>query len=158
MGRSPFPSAEPDELKEVTLVETDALVIPAGAKHPDEAFEFKKYINSQRPMEELCIAQRKFSPLRETSPNFFRLHPNPYIDKFLALAKSPNAHYIPQLTMWTVYRNDMQQAFGRIWDGSSTANAALNEGQQHAQHVFEQQQKRWRRLADNLQAQWNREP
>ena len=157
-GVAPFPSADPEKLKDVTLVETDALVIPAGAKHPEEAFAFIKYVNTQGPMEKLCIAQRKFSPLRETSPDFFRLHPNPYIDKFLALSKSPNAHYIPQLTMWTVYSNDMQQAFGRIWDGNSNASVALNEVERHAQQVFEQRQERWHHLADKLQAEWKSKP
>lgn len=98
------------------------------------------------------------SPLRETSPDFFRLHPNPNIDKFLALSKSSNAHYIPQLTMWTVYSNDMHQAFGRIWEGSSSASEALNEVEQHAQQVFAQPQKRWHHLAEKLQAEWNGQP
>ncbi len=157
-GVAPFPSADPEKLKDVTQVETDALVIPAGAKHPQEAFAFIKYVNSQGPMEKLCLAQRKFSPLRETTPDFFRRHPNPYIDKFVALSKSPNAHYIPQLTMWTIYKNDMQQAFGRVWDGSSSASAALNEVEQHAQLALAQQQKRWHHLAEKLQAEWKSEP
>ena len=156
-GVAAFPSVDPQKLKDVTLVETDALVIPAGAKHPDEAFEFIKYVNSQKPMEKLCLGQRKFSPLRETSPDFFREHPNPYIGKFLALAKSPNAHFVPQLTVWTVYSNDMTQAFDRIWSGSAVPDQALGDVQTHVQQVFDQRQQRWQRLEETLTAEWKKQ-
>ncbi len=71
-GVAAFPSIDPSKFRDVTLAETDALLIPAGAQHPREAFEFIRYVNTQKPMEKLCIAQRKFSPLRETSPDFSR--------------------------------------------------------------------------------------
>jgi len=154
-GVAPFPSVDPDRLKDVTLVETDALVIPAAAKHPKEAFEFIKYVNTQGPMEKLCLGQRKFSPLRECSAEFFRDHPNPYIADFLALAKSPNAHFVPQMTTWTVYSNDLRQAFGRVWSGASGAREALDEVQLHAQQAFDHQDKRWNRLNSTLTAEWN---
>ena len=94
VGRGAFPSAPiRRRLKDVTLVETDALVIPAGAKHPDEAFEFIKYVNSQKPMEKLCLGQRKFSPLRECSADFFQNHPNPYIANFLDTGEKPERAY-----------------------------------------------------------------
>ena len=156
-GVAAFPSVDPQKLKDVTLVETDALVIPAGAQHPDEAFEFIKYVNSQKPMEKLCLGQRKFSPLRETSPDFLREHPNPYIGKFLALAKSPNAHFVPQLTVWTVYSNDMTQAFDRIWSGSALPDQALGDVQTHVQQVFDQRQQRWQRLEETLTAEWKKQ-
>ena len=151
-----FPSAEGDRLKDVTLVETDALVIPAGAKHPDEAFEFIRYVSSQKPMEKLCLGQRKFSPLRECSAEFFRRHPNPYIARFLELAKSPNAHFIPQLTTWPIYSNDLAQAFDRIWAGKATARAALDEVERHEQQSFNRHRERWDRLSARRLAEWSR--
>jgi len=60
--------------------------------------------------------------------------------------------------MWTVYSNDMNQAFGRIWDGNSSTSVALNEVERHAQQVFEQRQKRWHHLADKLEAEWKSKP
>ena len=154
-GVAPFPSADPARWKEVTLAETDALVIPAGAKHPNEAFTFIKYVNSQKPMEKLCLAQCKFSPLRVCSPDFFQNHPNPYISTFLEIAKSPNAHIIPQLTSWTLYSNDMQQAFNNIWSGQAGAQEALDEVQVHEQKAFDQHEKRWDRMSAILTEQWN---
>ncbi len=155
-GMAAFPSAFGDQLKDVTMVETDALVIPTGAKHPAEAFEFMQYVNSQKPMEKLCLAQRKFSPLRECSPDFFRHHPNPYIAQFLALAKSPNAHFIPQMTTWPIYSADLTQAFERVWAGQASAPEALAEVQRHEQQAFNRRQERWDRLSVQRLAEWNR--
>ena len=157
-GMAAFPSAFGDDLKDVTLVETDALVIPAGAKHPHEAFEFIRYVNSQGPMEKLCLGQRKFTPLRECSPAFLRDHPNPFIAQFLALAKSPHAHFVPQLTTWPIYSNDLTLAFDRIWAGKADAHTALAEVQRHEQQAFDQRQKRWEHLAARRAAQWRESP
>ncbi len=154
-GVAPFPTADPQRLKDVAICELDALAIPAGAKHPREAFEFIKYVNSQGPMEKLCLGQRKFSPLRECSPDFIRDHPNPYISEFLALAKSPNACCVPPLATWTEYANDMSDAVNRIWTGKATAVEALDEVQRREQPEFERSLDRWRRLGPALTAQWN---
>ena len=156
-GMAAFPSAEGDRLKDVTMVETDALVVPAGAKHPDEAFEFIRYVNSQKPMEKLCLGQRKFSPLRECSPEFFAHHPNPYIARFLELAKSPNAHFIPQVTTWPIYSNDMKQAFENVWSGKIGAPEALAEVQQHVQGATNHHEQRWERVSGQRLVEWNKE-
>ena len=156
-GMAAFPSALGDRLKDVTLVETEALVIPAGVKHPNEAFEFIKYVNSPGPMEKLCLGHRKFSPLRECSAEFFRNHPNPYIARFLELAKSPNAHFIPQLTTWPIYSNDLTQAFDRIWAGRASAREALAEVQQREQRAFNRRQERWERLSTQRLLEWSKE-
>jgi ABC-type glycerol-3-phosphate transport system substrate-binding protein len=154
-GVAAFPSADPAKLQNVTQVEADVLVIPAGAKHPRESFEFIQYVNSQKPMEKLCLGQRKFSPLRECSAEFFRQHPNPYIGNFLALAKSPNARFVPQITAWSLYSNDMNQAFGRVWTGKAGAAEALNDVQQHVQSAFDHQQKRWDRISEQVMKEWS---
>lgn len=155
-GVAPFPSVDPARFQNVTEVEADVLVIPAGAKHPKEAFEFIKYVNSQKPMEKLCLGQRKFSPLRECSDEFFEKHPNPHIGEFLALAKSPNARFVPQLTVWPLYSNDMTQAFGRVWTEKATAGESLDEVQQHVQQAFDHQQRRWERISEKLTKEWDK--
>ena len=65
-----------------TIADEDILVIPRGCKHPKEAFEFIKFVQSQHGMEELCLGQKKFSPLVKVSKDFFRKHPNPYVKLF----------------------------------------------------------------------------
>ncbi|MCX6935146.1 MAG: ABC transporter substrate-binding protein [Verrucomicrobia bacterium] len=156
-GVAAFPSADPKRLSGVTLVETDVLVIPAGASHPREAFEFIQYVNTLKPMEKLCLGQRKFSPLREVSADFFSRHPNPHIRTFLELAQGPQARSVPPITIWALYENDMKQAFGKVWTGATTPVAALHEVQVHLEQEFTQRQRRWDRLADVLQQKWREE-
>ena len=153
-----FPTEDPATLPDLAIAETDQLVIPVGAKHPHEAFEFIRYVNTQGPMEKLCLGQIKFSPLRECSPEFFAHHPHPYIKEFLALAKSPHVRYSPRLATWTGYVSDMKNAVSRIWTNQATAEVALADTQRHQQHDLDHQLERWNRLAPKLTAEWNKEP
>src|SRR2546421_7945248 len=59
----PHPADRPD-LANATIADEDVLVIPRGCRHPDEAFEFIKFVESQKGMELLCLGQRKHSPLK----------------------------------------------------------------------------------------------
>jgi multiple sugar transport system substrate-binding protein len=154
-GVAPFPSVDPVRLKDVTIVESDVLVIPHGAKHPREAFEFMKYVNSQQPMEKLCLGQQKFSPLRICSPDFFKNHPNPHIADFAALAQSPNAQFAPTLSTWSEYENDMNNAINRIWIGHATAEQALDDVQAHQQTILDRRIARWNRVASSLTLEWS---
>ncbi len=87
----PFPSADPS-LKDVTVCGFDALVIPKGCTHKEEAFEFIAFVNRQDEMEKLCSLHCKNSPLASVSDGFIKNHPNPYISVFERLSASPNAH------------------------------------------------------------------
>lgn len=149
-GVAAFPSADPERLRDVTVVESDAFVIPAGAKHPKEAFEFIRYLNSQGPMEKLCLGQRKFTPLRAVSAEFLHRHPNPYIAKFIELARSPNAVAVPPLSTWTEYLSDMRVAVDRILAGESTAQDALTAVERREQEVFNRRQIRAQRAGPEL--------
>ena len=155
-GVGAFPSNDP-KLKDVAIVESDVIAIPAGAKHPKEAFEFLKYLNTQGPMEKMCMGKLQFSPLKDCSPEFLRDHPNPYIKVFLDLAKSPNAKYAPRLPIWTEYDADMRDAVSKIWDEKVPAADALNDLELHEQKVLDTQKERWNRLSAKLEAEWNQQ-
>ncbi len=157
-GVAPFPTENPDQEHPVTVAECDILVIPHGAKHPRESFEFIRYVNSQGPMEKLCMLQRKFSPLSRVSENFYQDHPHPYIREFAEYARSPNAFLVPRVATWTQLSSDLRDAVGRIWLGSATAEQALAEVQVRQQKVMERRRERWNRVKDRMEAQWEREP
>ena len=123
---APFPSAVPG-LDNVTIAECDAIAIPAGARHPDEAFEFIRYLCSQEGIEMLCMAQQKFTPLKAVSPDFIAKHPNKYISLFIDLARSPNAYYAPPLSMWFEYSDEIASAFDQLmYDLDTPENACAN--------------------------------
>lgn len=125
-GAAPFPSNE-GKLKDVSYIEADILVIPKGAKHPDEAFKFISFVNTQEAMELLCNGQVKFTPLREVSENFYINHKNPHIRMFRKLAESPNAFITPKMVIWQEYQREMSFANDKILDLKSTPKAALAE-------------------------------
>lgn len=153
-GVAAFPSMDADRLPNVAIVESDVLVIPAGAKHPQEAFEFIRYINSQPIAEKLALGQRKFTALRECSADFFERHPNPFIRQFLELAKSPNARPAPAVSTWTEYNADMKNAVNRIWSGQATAEVALADVQERQQKALNRRVERWNRSAEILTKRW----
>ncbi len=113
-GAAPFPVVHKGDAP-VTFAGCDMLVIPRGAKHPREAFEFIAYVQGQGPMERLCLSHRKNTPLRQVSEAFYRAHKNPYIRMFQQLAWSRNAVHQPKLSVWNEYGNEIQNAFDRVW-------------------------------------------
>ena len=129
-GAAPFPyPADRPELADSSPVEEDVLVIPRGAKHPNEAFEFIAFVNSRKGSELLNMGQRKFTPLLDVSQPFLRDHPNPYIEVFIDLAKSRNAFVPPQMPLWQEYQAEMQTAFDQIWLAEKTPEDALKDVQ-----------------------------
>ncbi len=109
----PYPSDRPD-LKGRTFADLDILVIPRGAKHPKEAFEFIKYMQSQSAMEKLCLGQTKHSPLAKSSPEFYANHPNPYIRLFTDMPKNASVVSPPKIAIWPEYSSEMRNAFDQI--------------------------------------------
>jgi multiple sugar transport system substrate-binding protein len=96
---APFPSAVPG-LENVSFCTFDTLMIPVGARHPAEAFEFMAYVNRQDVTEKLNTLHSDMSPLRKVSARFLANHPNPFIAVFQNLAASPNAHGVPAVPIW----------------------------------------------------------
>lgn len=102
----PYPEDRPD-VKNASMVDLDIIVIPRGAKHPKEALEFLKYLQSQGPMEKLCLGQKKFSPLAKQSPSFDVGHPNPFIKEFRQLAETGYVISPPKTPIWGQYQSEL---------------------------------------------------
>lgn len=122
----PYPAGRP-ELANSTVLDLDILVIPRGAKHPKEAFEFIKFVQSQKGMEMLCLGQKKNSPLAKTSPGFLENHPNPHIKLFQSLAFSENAIAPPKTPIWAQWGDEIRTATQSINSGSKTAEQAMKD-------------------------------
>ena len=133
---APFPSAVPG-LENVSYCAFDTLVIPRGAKHPEEAFDFIAFVNTQVEMEKLCNVHSKNSPLQSVSPNFLNHSKNPYIDVFEALANSPNARSLPQIPIWSEVQDELTNAIGRIALMKAEPIVALKEAQDRLQEHYD---------------------
>ncbi len=153
-GAAAFPSALPAGSAPVAIIESDVLVIPRGADHPDEAFEFIRYVNSQGPMEKLCLGQRKFSPLSQVSGSFVSSHPNPSIRVFMDLAGSSNAVVVPRLSIWNEYKDEMLAAADRVYAGATTVEDALGDVQGRVQRRLDRVLRRWDMVKEDRMTEW----
>ena len=153
-GAAPFPAQDPKKTPLVTVAECDVLAIPKGARHPDEAFEFIKYVNTQGPMEKLCLGQRKFSPLATISREFIKKHPNPYIETFIELARSPYALYVPRISIWNEYTEEIGVAYGNAFDQRVSPQEALDTVQSRVQWKFDRVLRRWDKIKDERIKEW----
>ncbi len=122
----PHPADRPD-LALPTIIDEDVLCIPRGAKHPKEAFEFIKFVESQKGMELLCMGQKKLSPLKKVSPEFLAKHPNKYIKLFTDLAYSKNAFATPKLGIWKEYNDELNATFDTIMLEQKTPQQAMDD-------------------------------
>lgn len=133
----PHPKDRPD-LANPTIVDEDVLVIPRGAKHIEEAFEFIKFVESQKGMELLCMGQRKHTPLKAVSEEFLRKHPNPYIRLFRELAFSKNSYVTPPVGIWPEYLAELNTAFDNVLLMKMTPKEALDKVQVRVQAKLDQ--------------------
>jgi len=143
-GAAPFPSADPD-LPNVTMAECDILVLPRGSPHPDEAWTFMKFANSQEGLEILNLGQRKFSPLTKTSDQFWEDNPHAYIKVFSDLAESPNAFFAPKTPIWVEYRRDIIAAMDTIQNLSKSPAEAFHAVKVRAQKRLDYEVRRMKK-------------
>jgi len=155
-GVAPFPAVDPVTGKDTTIVETDVLVIPRGAPHAAEAFEFMAYLCRRGPAEKLALGQRKFTALRDVSPEFFAHHPNPHIREFVRLANSPNAHAVPRLGIWREYQEELSVAAGNALWHIATPEEALAQAQQRVAWRWDRSLARWDRVAGERRKEWQK--
>ncbi len=146
----PYPKDHP-ELKGITIADEDILCIPRGAKHPDEAFEFIKFVQSQKGMEMLCMGQRKNSPLKKVSPEFYAKHPNPFIHLFTDLPKGPHTISTPKIGIWPEYNDELIAAFDEVVLKSKTPKQALDDVQAHMQPKLDEYLLRLKQRGKSLQ-------
>jgi ABC-type glycerol-3-phosphate transport system substrate-binding protein len=132
----PYPADRPD-LKGRTFADLDILVIPRGAKHPKEAFEFITYMQSQKAMEALCLGQTKHSPLAKSSPEFYANHPNPYIHLFTDMPKNDSVVSPPKIAIWPEYASELRNAFDEVVLNGADPRAALTKVRQRMQPALD---------------------
>ncbi|MEQ8821361.1 MAG: ABC transporter substrate-binding protein [Sumerlaeia bacterium] len=150
---APFPAVSAD-MAPVTVCECDVLVIPKGAKHREEAWDFIKFVQRQKNMEALCLGQRKFSPLAEVSESFYEEHPNPYIRVFRQLAESSNASYTPKTSIYSEYRDEINFTYDRIWRQLVEPSSGLGDVAGKIQPKLDKANRQWERIAEERKKEW----
>jgi len=128
----PYPADHP-ELARSTPIGSDVMVIPTGAKHPAEAWEFIRFVQSQGGMEMLCKLQWKHSPLREVSPEFYRGHKNKRVKLFYDLAAGKNTFSWPRVGIWKEWQDEMKTAFEKLWTQRQSPESVLRYAEHRMQ-------------------------
>ena len=152
-GVCPFPGTN-DPTRKMTVVECDMLVIPKGASHVEEAWEFIKFVQQQKNMEDLCRGQRKFSPLVDVTEEFYATHENPNIRLFRELAESPDASGTPKISVWDQYRMELGVAFEQIWVRDVEVSEALGTLHNRIQPKLDKANASWSRVEEARLAEW----
>ncbi|MEP6754915.1 MAG: extracellular solute-binding protein, partial [Chthonomonadales bacterium] len=140
---TPYPADRPD-LVNNTIVDLDIIGIPRGAKHPKEAFEFIKFLQSVKGMEMLCLKHGKHTPLMKTSLGYFETHPNPDVRLFADLAQGKATVSPPKLGIWPEYKDALGAAFDEVILDKRSPQEALNAVQDRMQAKLDQYLKRKR--------------
>ncbi|NLD61682.1 ABC transporter substrate-binding protein [Candidatus Sumerlaeota bacterium] len=156
LGIAPFPMVDP-AMGCVTQTGCSILSIPKSAKHPDEAWEFIKYVQRQDVMEDLCRRQWRFSPLKKTSPDFYTNHPHPYIKIFRELAESPRSQGWPRFSIATEYDDELLQAIETLWQLQETPAEAMKKVKTRIQPILDRRNERWAKIKQLRQKEWDRE-
>ena len=136
----PFPRADAGggaEEPGVTYCNCDVLVIPRGARHKSEAFEFIAYVNRQDVMERLAKAHCKISPLARVSDDFLTNHTNPFVGVFDALAASPGAHPTETVPILPEVIEEMNNFVQRLALLEVTAAEGLSQMQERLSRKLE---------------------
>lgn len=134
---APFPSFDLN-LKDVTYCNCDVMVIPRGAKHKREAFEFIAFVQRQDVMERLANAHCKISPLAKVSDQFLLHHKNRYIRVFDSLAASPNAHPTEPVPILPEVNHEMDNFHARLARLEVAPEQGLREIQERLQQKYDQ--------------------
>lgn len=153
-GVQAFPSLDPERMADTTLCESDVLVIPNGAPHPEEAARFIAFAASQEGQELLNLGQRKFSARKVISDGFTRDHPNPHIQAFIDLSKGDNAMAAPAMSIWKQYDEELRQACSSVFKRTKPPREALREACERAQWKLDRENKRWGRVGEARLEEW----
>ncbi len=120
----PYPKDRPD-LKGHTVIDQDIFVLLKNCKHREEAIDFLDYLQHQGPMEKLCLGQKKSSPLRVKSPEFWAKQDNPYIHLFDDMAYHKGSFATPKIGIWAEYGAEIASVLDEVSLLQTTPEDAL---------------------------------
>jgi len=132
----PVPRAIYDPARPVGMIEADVVIIPRGCPHPQESFEFLRWLQRQDVLESLASDHGKGSPLVQTSASFHAAHPNRSVAVHDQITRSPRAHVAPGTRSWPQYANLMRSAYESIWSGADV-RTVLTETAQRTQALLD---------------------
>jgi spermidine/putrescine-binding protein len=125
-----------DEASPLTCIDTDVLMIPRGAKHPEASMEFIAFTQRRENVEALASAHCKGSPLASVSEEFLESHANRGVRLHTSMAGSPRAFIAPTTPNWPQYKDLLDTAFQDMWKLEAQPAARLGLVEQRANEIL----------------------
>jgi multiple sugar transport system substrate-binding protein len=125
IGVAPFPAPAADPQNTGTsFIDTNPQVIPRGAAHPQQAFEFIKWLTTDPQLaSSFANLVANLPQLKDVPP--FALERNPGFDFFISNGASSHVHVWPQLAVSSEYQTRLCQAQQSAIFGQSSPGQAL---------------------------------
>jgi len=138
-GVAPFPVSEHlyQPAHPIGLIDTDILVIPKGARHPEACMEFIAYTQQQHVVEFLSTVHCKNSPLAEVSDSFVREHPNRGVRVFEKIANSERGFRCPPTRCWLQFKDICDALMQQVWTQKGPPAQLLADCQKRTQVILD---------------------
>jgi len=137
IGEIPHPAARPD-LKNMAWQDGDIMVIPSGARHPDAAWEFMRWLQEPRQQEQYAALMNNLPTIRSLvdSPRLTKGSRSKetlgYILAHIASNRA-NARFFPALPVTKLYRDALDYAVEMAELHRKTPEQALADAQRRVQ-------------------------
>lgn len=118
-------------------IDTDVIVIPRGARHPEASMEFIAWTQRQDMTELLATAHCKPSPLAVASESFLATHPNRGVRVHYDLFRSPRAFHAPRTRVWQQIKDEFDTQVQRVWRDEAPAEQIMRALQPRAQAILD---------------------
>ena len=124
-GVAPFPyPIGRQDLKDTNLVGTNPVIIPAGAKHPKEAWEFIQWLTTSEAVATEFSGYVANLPHIKGLKNTFSSDPD--VRLFVEMAEHANARVIPPIPVIEMYVNEFTAAADKAYNLQGTPKELLD--------------------------------
>lgn len=144
IGRLPHPASRPD-LFNMAFEDGDIMIIPTGAKQPDAAWEFMRWMQLPRQQDEYAAVMNNLPSIKALldSPNLTRGSRSKqtlgFILKNIAV-NTKNAHFFPTLPVTRFYRDMLENAVEVAELHQKTPEQALADAQRRVEQELRKYQ------------------
>lgn len=141
IGELPHPASRPD-LRNMAWQDGDIMVIPSGARHPEAAWEFMRWLQEPRQQEQYAALMNNLPTVRSLvgSPSLTRgsraKETLGYILGHIASNRA-NARYFPALPVTRLYRDALDYAVEMAELHRKTPEQALRDAQKRVQQELD---------------------
>jgi len=136
-GVSPFPAPEGGREK-VAYLNGSFWAIPKGSKHPDESFEFLKWLTDSNQAARFAAELSNIPPRVEAIDDpIFQSKMLPNMEIYIDMLTDGYVYFFPTLPIGLYYMEELNQTLQYVQSGEKSAEQALNDVQQAVMRELE---------------------